>query len=94
MPTTRRVKVSPLENPADFKCILHCDEGMSANFISRETGLTKSQVGYTLRKYGYRISTYRNGASLTAQAVLQHGRQMVGYALEQQLRDRIGNRTD
>lgn len=89
MNRTRPRKVDPLREHSDFQCALHAEFGMSTKFIHESTGLTMSQVSYRVKKFGIKRSNYRNGTGLAARAMLQHGRQMVGYHLERQLRDRL-----
>jgi hypothetical protein len=88
---TRPKSANPLLDANNFLVALYGDEGMSSKFIQEKTGMTKSQVLYRLKAYDIRLSNYRNGNSLSARAVLQHGRQMVGYHLEAALRAKYGN---
>lgn len=88
---TRPKSANPLTDASNFMVALYGDEGMSGKFIQEKTGLTKSQVLYRLKAYSIKLSNYRNGQSLSARAMLQHGRQMVGYQLESALRTKYGS---
>lgn len=88
---TRAKTANPLTDANNFMVALYGDSGMSSRFIQEKTGLTKSQVLYRLKAYDIKLSNYRNGNSLIARAVLQQGRQMVGYHLEAALRSKYGN---
>lgn len=45
----------------DMKCIVMADFGQSAKTIGKVTALTPAQVYYRTKKYGIRITDWRNG---------------------------------
>lgn len=87
---TKPRRVNPFTEANDFTAALMGDLGFSTHAVVEMTGLTKSQVGYRLNKFGIKRANYRNGVSLGARVVLQRGRSWIGYALERELRDRMG----
>lgn len=83
-------RVDPITEPEDFQAALMASYGISAKTISANTHLTNHQVRYRLHRFGIKLSGYRNGAGLGARSVMQHGRQMIGYQLEQELKQKMG----
>lgn len=89
--------INLLSDPADYHVVLLAAMGMTANLISRETGLTISQVRTRLHKAnkgradrdklnGY---NYRNGISESADAVIQLASKRVSQIVTAELRKQI-----
>ena len=74
----------------DFHCALLGGMGFSSKYISSQTGLTVSQIGYRLRLSSIKRSDYRNGESSLSGTVLNQVRGVATPGLKQHLRNVVG----
>ena len=82
-----RVSVSSelMKNSARHDAAFYASYGMSANYIGRNTGLSKGQISYALRKAAVRIGDYRNGLSNTCAVVMKLTQEQVDAELYRHL---------
>jgi hypothetical protein len=63
--------LSERATPADVQCRDLCEGGFGYDRISKETGLTKGQVGYRLKMLGISPMDYRRGTSELAKKIIK-----------------------
>lgn len=86
--------VNFLGDPDDFHVLLLASMGMTYHVISRQTGMSKGQISYRLRRANLhrkehdKISSYnyRNGVSQSSQAVIQLASRRVAQVLVPSIR--------
>ena len=74
-----------LKNSARHDAAFYASYGMSANYIGRNTGLTKGQISYALKRAAVRITDYRNGLSNTCAVVMKLTQEQVDTELYRHL---------
>jgi hypothetical protein len=92
MPTTLKAKprkVNPFTYSGDFQVALLAQFGFSTKLITKETGLTPSQVSYRTKKFGIKRSDYRDGTSMGAEAVSRIAQRELHKPLYQYLEQKM-----
>lgn len=95
-------RIGLLSDPDDYHVCLLASLGMTYDVISRQTGLSKGQISYRLRKANYkrvgheRIASvnYRNGTSKAAAAVIALASRKVADIINPQLRKTLALTVD
>jgi hypothetical protein len=78
--------VNFIEEIRDFECIHLASLGFSDTVIMRETGLSKGQISYRMKRAGVKRVFYRNGMSEIGRMVVKKTRAFVEQKLTPNLR--------